>query len=131
MVNSLGPQISELVEDALASRCSDIVRHFWLIRNELQKLVELKFEFFSFDTFDVSQMSLLATSCTTEAQNTVISFSRRDFLTSVFSFEILVFFSLKPFCLWVFGVFCAFFGRTFFFANFQANVDNLIHFISP
>ena len=45
--------MSELVEDAIAS-CGDIVGHFWLIRNELQKLVELKFEFFSFNTFDVS-----------------------------------------------------------------------------
>ena len=30
--------------------------HFWLIKNELQKPVELKFEFFSFNTFDVSQL---------------------------------------------------------------------------
>ena len=40
--------MSELVEDAVASRCGDIVGHFWLIRNELQKFVELIFEFFSF-----------------------------------------------------------------------------------
>ena len=56
LVNSLSPQMSELVEDAIASRCGDIVGHFWLIRNELQKFVELKFEFFSFNTFDVSQI---------------------------------------------------------------------------
>ena len=52
-VNSLSPQMSELFEDAVASWCSDIVGHFWLIRNELQKFVKLKFEFFSFNTFDV------------------------------------------------------------------------------
>ena len=55
-VNSLSPQVSELVEDAVAYLCGDIVGHFWLIRNELQKLVELKFEFFSFNTVDVSQI---------------------------------------------------------------------------
>ena len=55
-VNSLSPQISELVKDAVASWCGDIVWHFWLIRNELRKFVELKFEFFSFNTFDVSQI---------------------------------------------------------------------------
>ena len=48
--------MSELVENAVASWCGDIVGHFWLIRNELQKLDELKFEFFSFNTFDVSQI---------------------------------------------------------------------------
>ena len=48
--------MSELVEDAVASGCGDRVGHFWLIRNELQKFVELKFEFFSFNTFDVSQI---------------------------------------------------------------------------
>ena len=56
LVNFLSPQMSELVEDAVASRCSDIVGHFWLIRNELQKFVEFKFEFFSFNTFDVPQI---------------------------------------------------------------------------
>ena len=57
LVKSLSPQMSELVEDAVASYCGDIVGHFWLIRNELQKLVELKFEFFIFfNTFDVSQI---------------------------------------------------------------------------
>ena len=55
-VNSLSPQMSELVEDAVASWCGDIVGHFWLIRNEHQKFVELKFELFSFNTFDVSQI---------------------------------------------------------------------------
>ena len=55
LVNSLSPQMSELVYDAIASWC-DIVWHFWLIRNELRKLFELKFEFFSFNTFDVSQI---------------------------------------------------------------------------
>ena len=44
----------------------DIVGHFWLIRNGVEKLVELKFEFFRFNTFDVSD--ILATSCTTEVQ---------------------------------------------------------------
>ena len=48
--------MSELVEDAIASCCGEIVGHFWLIRNELQKFVELKFEFFSFNTFDFSQI---------------------------------------------------------------------------
>ena len=56
VVNSLSPQMSELVEDAIASWCGDIVMHFWLIRNGVEKLVELKFEFFSFNTFDVSQI---------------------------------------------------------------------------
>ena len=32
------------------------VGQFWLIRNKLQKIVELKFEFLSFNTFDVSQL---------------------------------------------------------------------------
>ena len=32
------------------------VGQFWLIRNELQKFVELKYEFFSFNTFDISQI---------------------------------------------------------------------------
>ena len=48
--------MSEQVEDAVASWCGDIGGHFWLIRNELQKFVELKFEFFTFNTFDVSQI---------------------------------------------------------------------------
>ena len=56
LVNSLSPQMSELVEDAVASWWGDIVGHFWLIRNELQKFVLLKFEFFSFNTFVVSQI---------------------------------------------------------------------------
>ena len=47
LVNSFSPQMSELVEDAAASRCGDIVGNFWLIRNELPKVFELKFEFFS------------------------------------------------------------------------------------
>ena len=44
--------MSKLVEDAIAST----VGHFWLIRNGVEKLVKLKFEFFSFNTFDVSQI---------------------------------------------------------------------------
>ena len=56
VVNSLSPQMSELVEDAIASWCGDIVGNFWLIRNGVEKLVELIFEFFSFNTFDVSQI---------------------------------------------------------------------------
>ena len=56
VVNSLSPQISELVEDAVTSGCDDIVWHFWLIRNGLEKRVELKFEVFSFNTLDVSQI---------------------------------------------------------------------------
>ena len=52
LVNSL---MSELVEDPIASWCGDIVGHFWLIRNELQKFVKLKFEFFSFDVNDVNK----------------------------------------------------------------------------
>ena len=74
LVNSLIPQMSELVEDAVASCCGDIVMHFWLIRNELQKLVELKFEFFSFNTFDCLA-DILATSCTTDQIHAVIAFS--------------------------------------------------------
>ena len=56
LVNSLSPQISELAEDAVASWCGDIVWHFWLIRNELQKHIKIKYEFFSFNTFDVPQI---------------------------------------------------------------------------
>ena len=56
VVNSLSPQMIQLVEDAIASWCGDIVGHFWLIRNELQKFVELKFEYFGFNTFSVSQL---------------------------------------------------------------------------
>ena len=55
-VNSLSPQMSELVEDAIASWYGDIVEDFWLIGNELQKLEEFKFQFFTFHTFDVSQI---------------------------------------------------------------------------
>ena len=55
-VNSLSPQMSELVEDAVVSWCGDIVGNFWLIRNELQKFVEFKFELFSVNTFDVFQI---------------------------------------------------------------------------
>ena len=36
VVSFLRPQMSELVEDAAASCCGDIVRHFGLIRNELE-----------------------------------------------------------------------------------------------
>ena len=54
--NSLSSQMSELVEDAIASWCDDIVGHFWLVRNGVEKLVEHKFEFLSFNTFDVSQI---------------------------------------------------------------------------
>ena len=56
LVNSLSPQMSELAEDAVASWRGDIVGYFWLIRNELQKFVRLKVEFFSFNTFNVSQI---------------------------------------------------------------------------
>ena len=38
------------------SWCGDIVGNVWLIRNELQKFVELKFEFLNFNTFDVFQI---------------------------------------------------------------------------
>ena len=54
VVNSLSSQMSELVKDAIASCCGDIFGNFWLVRNGFEKLVELKFEFFSFNTFDVS-----------------------------------------------------------------------------
>ena len=56
LVNSLSPQMSELVKDDVASWCGDIVGHFWLIKNEIQKFVELKFEFFSFNTFNVCEI---------------------------------------------------------------------------
>ena len=48
VVNSLSPQMGELVEDAIASWCGDIVGHFWLIRNGVEKFVELKFWIFQF-----------------------------------------------------------------------------------
>ena len=51
--------MSELVEDAFASWCGDIVGHFLLIRNGFEKLAELKFEFFSF--FQVQCVFLTAT----------------------------------------------------------------------
>ena len=75
-VNSLSPQMSELVEDAVAFWCGDIVGQFWLIRNELQKFVELKFEFFSFNTFDVSE--IFWQRVVQRGPNTVIAFSWRD-----------------------------------------------------
>ena len=56
VVNSLSPQMSELVEDAIASWCGDIVGNIWLVRNGVKKLVKLKFEFFSFNTFNVTQI---------------------------------------------------------------------------
>ena len=56
VANSLSLQMSALIEDAIASWCGDIVGHFWLIRNGVETLVELKFEYFSFNTFDVSQI---------------------------------------------------------------------------
>ena len=56
VVNSLSAQMSELVEDAIASWWGGIVGHFWLVRNGVEELAELKFEFFSFNTFDVSQI---------------------------------------------------------------------------
>ena len=44
-------------EDAVASCCGDIVAIFFMpIRNEIWKFVELKLKFFSFNTFDVSQI---------------------------------------------------------------------------
>ena len=66
VVNSLSPQMSELVKDAIASWCGDIVGHFWQIKNGVEKLDELRFEFFNFNTFDDSD--ILATSCTSVAQ---------------------------------------------------------------
>ena len=73
VVNSLSPQMSELVKDAIAFWCGDIVGHFWLVRNGVKKLVELKFEFFSFNTFDVSQIFLHE--LYNRGPNTVIAFS--------------------------------------------------------
>ena len=48
--------MSELVEDAVASCCDDTVGIFASSGNELQIFVELKCEFFSFNTFDVSRI---------------------------------------------------------------------------
>ena len=48
--------MSKRVEGAVASCCNDIIGHFVIIRNELWKFVELKFDFFSFNTFDVFQI---------------------------------------------------------------------------
>ena len=73
LVNSLGPQMSELVEDAVASCCGNTVGHFLLIWNELQKLVELKLKNFSFNIFNVSQI-FWQTSCTTETQIQLLHF---------------------------------------------------------
>ena len=67
VVNSLSPQMSELVKDDIASWCGDIVENFWLVRNGVEKLVELIFIFFSFKHFRCLS-DILATSCTTEAQ---------------------------------------------------------------
>ena len=72
MAESSSPQMSELVEDAVAYWRGDIVGRFWLIRNELKKFAELKFEFFSFNTFDTSD--ILSTSCTTEAKIQLLHF---------------------------------------------------------
>ena len=68
--------MSELVEDAVASYCGDVVGHFSLIRNELQKLVELKSEFSNFNTFNVSQ--IFGNELYNRGPNTVIAFSGRD-----------------------------------------------------
>ena len=51
----------------------DIVGHFWLVRNGVEKLVELKFEFFCFNTFDVPQ--LFWQRVYNRGPNTVIAFS--------------------------------------------------------
>ena len=76
-VNSLSPQMSELVEDAFASWCGDIVRIFsHQYCKDLQKFVELKFEIFSLNTFDVSQIFWQRVVQTNP--NTVIAFSWRD-----------------------------------------------------
>ena len=72
-VNYLSPQMSELDEDAVASWCSYIVGHFWLIRNELQKFVEVKFKFFSFNTFWCLS-DILAMSCTNKAKIQLLHF---------------------------------------------------------
>ena len=75
--------MSELVEDAVASCCGDIGGHFVLIRNELLKFVELKFQFFSFDLFDVSD--ILATSYTAEAKMQLFIFLKGLALVFCFS----------------------------------------------
>ena len=77
-VNSLSPQMSDLVEDVIASWCGDMVGHFWLIRNEMQKFVELKFEFFSVEDYTKGHFrclsDILATSCTTESKIQLLHF---------------------------------------------------------
>ena len=65
----------QLVEDAIASWCGDIVWHFWLIRNGLEKLVELKFEFFL--TLSLS-LRYFGNELYNRGPNTVIAFSWRD-----------------------------------------------------
>ena len=76
VLNSLSPQMSELVEDAIASWCGDIVGHFWLIRNGVEKLVELKFEFSGL-TLSMS-LRYFGNELYNRSPNTVIAFSRRD-----------------------------------------------------
>ena len=65
--------MSELVKDAVASLCGDIVGHFWLIRNECQKFIKLKFEFFSF-TLSMS-LRYFGNELYKRGTNTVIAFS--------------------------------------------------------
>ena len=74
--------MSELVEDAVASCCGDIVGHYGIIRNELKKFTELKFEFFSVKL----SMSLryFGNELYNRGPNTVIAFSCRDFTGFLF-----------------------------------------------
>ena len=76
VANFLSPQMSELVEDAIASWCGDIVGHFWLIRNSVEKLVELKFEFS--DLTHSMSLRYFGNELYNRGPNTVIAFSWRD-----------------------------------------------------
>ena len=53
VVDSLGFPMRQMVQDAVASCRGDVVGHFGLIMDEFQKVIKLKFEFFSINTFNV------------------------------------------------------------------------------
>ena len=66
--NSLSPQMSELVEDAVGSWCGHIVGHFWLIMQEWAlKKFRAQIWIFQFEHFRCLS-DILVRSCTNEAK---------------------------------------------------------------
>ena len=75
-VNSLSPQMSELVEDAVASWCGDIVGHFWLSRMSPRNLSSSNLNF-SVLTLSMS-LRYFGNEMYKRGPNTVIVFSWKD-----------------------------------------------------